>query len=75
VKDAPSIMRNDEEAVKHAEGERRQGEEVHVSHRFTNGYSEMPPHHPAQYGQRTEHTHLETAPISRAQTASRKIFW
>jgi hypothetical protein len=34
VKDSPSIMRHDEEAVKHAEGERRQGEEVHGSHRF-----------------------------------------
>ena len=35
VKDSPSIMGNDEEAVKHAEGERRQGEEVHGSNRFT----------------------------------------
>jgi hypothetical protein len=66
-------MRHDEEAGKHAEGERRQGEEVHVSHRFTNGYSEMPPII-QQYGPRTVHTHPEIAPISRAQTAPRKIF-
>jgi hypothetical protein len=35
VKDTPSIMREDEEAVKHAEGERRHGEEIHCSNRFT----------------------------------------
>ena len=39
VKDSPSIMGHDEEAVKHAEGERRQGEEVHSSHRFAGSGS------------------------------------
>ena len=29
VEDAPPVMRNDEEAVEHAEGERRHGEEIH----------------------------------------------
>jgi hypothetical protein len=35
VKDAPPIMRNDEEAVENAEGERRHGEEIHRGDGFT----------------------------------------
>jgi hypothetical protein len=29
MKDAPPVMRDHEKAVKHAEGERRHGEEIH----------------------------------------------
>src|SRR5271156_2820911 len=61
VKDSPSIMRNDEEAVKHAEGERRQSEEVHGSNRFAMVIQKCCPSlrrfsisrrfpHPTQYG-------------------------
>jgi hypothetical protein len=35
VKDAPPIMRNDEEAEENAEVERRHGEEVHRGNCFT----------------------------------------
>ena len=35
MKGTPSIMGDNEEAVKHAEGERRHGEEIHCSNRFT----------------------------------------
>ena len=35
VKDAPPIMRNDEEAIQHAEGQRRHGEEIHCRDGFT----------------------------------------
>jgi hypothetical protein len=34
VKNAPPVMRNDEEAVENAEGERRHGEEVHCGNGF-----------------------------------------
>ena len=43
VKDTPSIMREDEEAVKHAEGERRHGEEIHCSNRFTMVFQKRHP--------------------------------
>src|ERR1017187_5123385 len=35
VQDAPPVMGDDEEAIEHAEGQRRHGEEVHRSNRFT----------------------------------------
>jgi len=35
VQDAPSVMRNHEEAVEHPKRERRHGEEVHRSNRFS----------------------------------------
>ena len=35
VQDAPPVMRNDEEAVEHAKGQRRHGEEVHCGNGFT----------------------------------------
>ena len=35
VQDAPPAMGDDEEAIEHAEGQRRHGEEVHRSNRFT----------------------------------------
>ena len=61
VKDTPPVMRNDEEAVKNAEGERWHGEEVHCSNGFSVITQEDRPSlcglrtsrrfpHPAQYG-------------------------
>jgi hypothetical protein len=35
VHNAPPIMRNDEEAIEYAEGERRHGEEIHRGNGFT----------------------------------------
>ena len=35
VKDSPPVVRNDEEAVENAEGQRRNSEEVHRGNRFT----------------------------------------
>jgi hypothetical protein len=34
VKDAPTIVTDDEKAIEHAEGDRRNPEEVHRSNRF-----------------------------------------
>jgi len=35
VENSPPIMRNDEEAVQHAESQRRNGEEIHCGDGFT----------------------------------------
>jgi hypothetical protein len=35
VKNPTPVMRNNEEAVEHADGERRDGEEIHYRNRFT----------------------------------------
>jgi hypothetical protein len=43
VQDAPSVMRNHEEAVEHPKRERRHGEEVHRSNRFSVVTQEGPP--------------------------------
>jgi len=74
VEDAPPIMRNDEKAVKNAEGERRHGEEVHRGNRFAMVVQKSYPSlcrlgiagrfsHPAQHGsfRNIETKHLQLA--------------
>ena len=77
VEDAPPIMRNDEKAVKNAEGERRHGEEVHRGNRFAMVVQKSYPSlcrlgiagrfsHPAQHGSfrniETKHLQLSVNP-------------
>ena len=56
VKDTLPVMRNDEEAIEHAEGQRRHGEEIHCSDGFTMVAEKgRPSHSPLKTPRRFSH--------------------